>query len=146
MQSHFSWLLFLWGKKRSLARQFGAGGNFQPLLHCQNNFVAIKTTVSVTMYLLIIVPWKTHWALLLSHWQRPVACAWTPVKCLLIQYLVKVNKSVPRLHCHFVASKQFAYSTCKSFHASRFPLIIVPYNSVYYNTSLLCNSWLIAAV
>ena len=45
-QSYFSWLV---------VRQFGAGGDFHHfklLLHFHNNFVAIKTTVSVAIYTL----------------------------------------------------------------------------------------------
>ena len=38
--------------QKSLVKQFGNFHPFRPLLHYHNNFVAIKTTVSVTIYTL----------------------------------------------------------------------------------------------
>ena len=70
------------------------------------------------------------------HIQRwPVVCAWTPVKCLLIWYSLKVSKSAPQLHCHFVVggTSQLTCSTCKLFRAPLFMLLVVLYNFVYYN-------------
>ena len=44
------------------------------------------------------------------------------------------QKSTPRLHWRFVGgASQPVRSTCKSFRAPPFMLLIVPYNSVYYN-------------
>ena len=67
-----------------------------------------------------------------------------PVKCLSIWYSLKVNKFSPQLHCCFVGGASHAQlphsairSTCKSFHVSPFTLLIVPYNSIYYNYSIL---------
>ena len=63
-----------------------------------------------------------------------------PVKCLLRWYSLEVNKSTTQLYCRFVggASQLMCSairdrSTCKSVLASLFSLLIVPYNSVYYN-------------
>ena len=50
IQSHFSWLIVIPIGQKSL--QFGAGRDFHPfmpLLYCHNKFVALKTTVSVTV-------------------------------------------------------------------------------------------------
>ena len=115
----------------------------RPLLHRHNNFVAIKMTVGVTIYTLQCVPSKTHQVFVLSHRRCSIACAWTPVKCLLIWYYFKVNKSALWLHCCFARSApQFTCSTCKSSCATLFTLLIVLHNSVYYNYIIIMQ-WLV---
>ena len=79
--------------------------------------------------------------IVLSYRRWPVTCAWTPVKCLLIWYSLKVSKSAPQLHCCFVGdASQLTCSTCKSFRAPPFMLLVLMYNFVYYN---LRNCWLV---
>ena len=88
---------------------------------------------------LCLDPGKMHRALVLSHRQWPVACAWTLVKCLLIRYSPKANnKSAPRLH----SCSKLVRSTCKSFCVPPFTLLIASYNSVYYNY-LTVTQWLV---
>ena len=59
--------------QNSLIKQFGAGDPFRSPLHCHNNFVAIKMTVSVTIYTLKCVPGEIHRAFVLAH-QCMMAC------------------------------------------------------------------------
>ena len=81
-----------------------------------------------------------HWVFVLSHQQWPVTCAWTRS---LIWSSLKVNKSAPWLHCCFVGGTlELMRTTCKSFHATPFTLLIVPYNSVYYNCIIIMQ-WLV---
>ena len=78
----------------------------------------------------------------LSHWQCPVTCAWIPVKCSIH------SRSTNPLHdCTIAllmleAHHNLAHSTCKSFHAPPFMLLIVLYNSVYYNYIIIMH-WLV---
>ena len=61
-----------------------------------------------------------------------------PGKCLLMRYSLKVNKSVPQLHCCFVGStSQLARSMCKSFCAPQ--TIYVINCNVTRNTGLLAQ-------
>ena len=128
---------------------------FRPLLHCHNNFIAIKTVWqckqkdhnvhTVMCYQKTIT--KTHRAIRLSHWPWPVTCAWTPVKCLLIWYWLKVSKFALQLHWCFVGgpsqlARTSICSTCKSFHAPPFMLLIVLYNFVCYNYYAMVG-WLV---
>ena len=54
MQSHFSWLVVSpLGQKKVLSKAIWCRMEFHPFrppLHCHNSFVAIKTTVSATIY------------------------------------------------------------------------------------------------
>ena len=75
--------------------------------------------------LFVLGPSKMHQSFVLAHRRWPVACAWTHVKCLLIPYSQKINKSIPRLHCHFIGgAAQLVCSTCKLFHAPLFTLLV----------------------
>ena len=75
--------------------------------------------------LFVLGPSKMHQSFVLAHRRWPVACAWTHVKCLLIRYSQNVNKSIPRLHCHFIGgAAQLVCSTCKLFHAPLFTLLV----------------------
>ena len=69
-----------------------------------------------------------------------------PVKCLLIQYSLKLDKTTRQLHCHFVGGASHlmcsACSTCKSFCAPPFMLLLVPYNFLYYNY-IIITKWLV---
>ena len=70
-----------------------------------------------------------------------------PVKCLLICYSLKVDKSAPQLHCCFVGGasqlvRSAIRNTCKLFCAPPFMLLIVPYNSVHYNYIIIMQ-WLV---
>ena len=125
----------------SLVTQFGSGGDFhlfRPLVHCHNDFVAI-TNDSKCDYLHTIMCSQAAACLL----------CFDLVKCLLIQYLLKVNKSTPRLHCRFVGgASQLMRMTCKSFCAPPFTSLIVLYKSIYYNYRYIiiqCNGWLVGS-
>ena len=58
-----------------------------------------------------------------------------PVKCLLIWYSLKVNKTATQLHCRGASTlvhSAICDRTCKSFRVPPFTLLHVPY-SIYYN-------------
>ena len=101
-----------------------------------------------------------HPAFVLSHQWWPVTCAWTQVKCLLIQYSLNVNKSAPRLHCRFVGGASQLISCpnsnlwVKSEDKTTSQLALahvnhtvhlhlhVPYSSVCYNYIIIMQ-WLV---
>ena len=75
-----------------------------------------------------------------------------PVKCLLIWYSLKVNKTARQLHCRFVVGvshlMRSANSMCKLFRAPPFMLSLVLYNSVYYNYIIITKrlvGWLVGS-
>ena len=84
-----------------------------------------------------------------------VACrlCLTPVKCVLIWYSLKVDKTATQLHCRFVGGASHVVcsaicdrSTCKSFRAPPFTLSLLLYNSVYYNYIIIMQrlvGWLV---
>ena len=73
----------------------------------------------------VLGPSKMHQSFVLAHRRWPVAYAWTHVKYLLIRYSQKINKSIPRLHCHFIGgAAQLVCSTCKLFRAPLFTLLV----------------------
>ena len=63
----------------------------------------------------------------------------------------QVYKPAPQLHCCFVGgtselmhARSAICSVFKSFLAHPFMLLIVPYNSVYYNyIIIICSGWLV---
>ena len=79
-------------------------------------------------------PGKTHRAFVLSHWRWPVACAWTPVKCLFH------SRSTSPLHDCTVVSFEAHHNSCVN--CSLQLHLIVPYNSVYYNY-IIITQWLV---
>ena len=94
---------------------------------------------------------KTTYTLENSYKNASSVFSFTPAvachKCLLIWYSLKVDNSATQLHCHFVGgASQLVHSAihsmCKSFRASPFMLLIVPYNSVYYYYYALVG-WLV---
>ena len=61
-------------------------GHFYTVRTIYRNDVTMQTELSKCGYVHYnVFPGKTHQAFLLSHWRWPVACALTPVKCLLIR-------------------------------------------------------------
>ena len=91
-------------------------------------------TVSVTIYTLQCVPSKMHQVFIYIHTGCGLSLVLDLVKCLLIWYSPKVSKSAPRLHFRFCrGTSQLARSMCISFCVLPFMLLVLPYNSLYYN-------------
>ena len=112
------------GVKKSLVRQFGAGG----ISTLSGHFYTVITILQLskdskcdylhTIYILLLC-WRLYFHTVSG---LPLVCG--PVKCLLIWYLLKVNKSAPQLRCRFVKrASQLALSICKSFHVPPFHII-----------------------
>ena len=120
---------------------------FRPLLHChKDKFCCYQNGVTMqkerqkmwlsTHYNVFLEnSYKTHQAFLALHWPWPVACAWPQSSACWYGIHSRLTKPLHNCTCGSASQlmRSAIRSTCKSFHVPPFMLLIVPYNSIYYN-------------